>query len=48
MRTLAIAKRVSLPLFILFFTMLFMLLSTNVADWVKTQGTPLTEVFVAH
>ncbi len=48
MRALSFGRRIFLPVFILLFAMLFMLLSTNMADWVKTQGLPITEVLVAR
>ncbi len=48
MRSVSFVRRMFLPLFILLFATLFMLLSTNMADWVKTQGHPITEVFVSR
>ena len=48
MRALSFGRRIFLPVFILLFAMLFMLLSTNMADWVKMQGRPIAEVLVAR
>ena len=48
MRTLSFGRRIFLPVFILLFAMLFMLLSTNMADWVKMQGSPIAEVLMAR
>lgn len=48
MRALSFVRRIFLPVFIILFAMLFMLLSTGMADWVKTQGRPITEVLVAR
>ena len=45
----SLVRRLAVPIFILLAATLYLMFSTNVADWVRShQGSPIADVLVTH
>lgn len=49
MKRPSLVRRLAVPIFILLAAALYLLFSTNVADWVRSQeGNPIAEVLISR